>query len=298
MRGTVKGRGAIVATLLMWNCAPAQVQSIDLWPGVAPGSENWTYVEKSVDNAPGGPMVVNVVKPTLTAYLPKPAKATGTGVIVAPGGAFVALSIEQEGRAVARWLQERGIAAFVLKYRLMEQRPGGGMPSMQEMGAAEKYAVADGLQAVRVLRQHATQWGVAPDRVGFIGFSAGGTVANSALLSEDAAARPNFAGIIYGGPFGGPASVPSGLPPVFLAWAQDDPIGENTTGKMFTALKAAGYKPDTHAFAAGGHGFGMKKQGLTSDHWIDEFYYWLESQGFAKPAARARGASMPASDKR
>lgn len=287
MHWTTRGLAVLVALSALSGSARAQTPSVELWPGVAPGSESWRYVEKEVADAPGGAIVVNVVKPTLTAYLPKPGKATGTGVIIAPGGAFVALSIEQEGRAVARWLQQRGIAAFVLKYRLMEQRPAGSMPSMPEMDAAAKYAVADGLQAVKVLRQHAAEWGIAPDRVGFIGFSAGGTLATSALLSEDAAARPDFAGVLYGGPFGGPASVPQQLPPVFLAWAQDDPIGENTTAKLFAALKAAGHRPETHAFAAGGHGFGMKQQGLSSDHWIDEFYGWLQSRGLARRKAKA-----------
>lgn len=283
MRRNMAGLWAAIATCLLLNCASAQ--TVELWPGVAPGSESWTYVEKSIDNNPGGAIVVNVVKPTLTGYLPDRKKATGTGVIIAPGGAFVALSIDQEGRDVARWLQERGIAAFVLKYRLMEQRQGG-MPAMKEMDEAAKYATADGVQAIKVLRQHAAQWGVAPDKVGFIGFSAGATVATSALLNEDAAARPNFAALIYGGPFGGPASVPKQLPPLFLAWAQDDPIGTNTTAKMYDALKAAGHKPEAHAYAAGGHAFGMRKQGLSSDHWIDAFYSWLEAQGFAKAAVK------------
>lgn len=285
MRRALKGLGAAAVSLLALASAGAQSPGIDLWPGVAPGSERWSYVERSVEDAPGGAIVVNVVKPTLTAYLPDPGKATGTGVIIAPGGAYAALLIEQEGRAVARWLQARGIAAFVLKYRLMEQPAGGGMPSMPQMSAAEPFAVADGLQAMKVLRERAAEWGVAPARIGIVGFSAGATVAAAALLGADAAARPDFAGIIYGGPFGGPASVPGTLPPVFLAWAQDDPIGENTTARLYAALKAAGHKPEAHAYAAGGHGFGMRQQGLPSDHWIEAFHHWLQSQGFARPPA-------------
>lgn len=288
MRSNRVGSGAIIAA---WFAAgvllnSANAQTVDIWPGVAPGSENWTYVEKSVEKSPNGALVVNVVKPTLTAYLPARGKATGTGVIIAPGGAFVALAIDQEGRDVARWLQEKGIAAFVLKYRLMEQRQGGGMPAMKDMEEAGKYAAADGVQALKVLRQRAAEWGVAPDRIGFLGFSAGATVATGTLLDADAAARPNFAALVYGGPFGGPASVPKQVPPVFLAWAQDDPISSATVAKMFDALNAAGHKPEAHVFAAGGHGFGAKKQGLSSDRWIDEFYFWLEAQGFTKPAAK------------
>jgi acetyl esterase/lipase len=287
MRFNMAGRAAVLAIGLVFGCA-ARAQTVDIWPGVAPGSENWHYIEKEIPKGPFGPMIVNVVKPTLTAYLPERDNATGTGIIIAPGGAFVGLAIDQEGRDVARWLQARGIAAFVLKYRLMEKR-ASGMPTLQEMDAASKYAAADGIQSIKVLRQHAAEWGVASDKVGFIGFSAGATVAAGTLLGEDAAARPNFAGIIYGGPFGGPKALPGQLPPVFLAWAGDDPIGNNTAAKLYEALQAAGQKPEAHIFAAGGHGFGAKKQGLTSDHWIDEFGFWLEAKGFTKTAAGHAG---------
>ncbi len=285
MRLAALALSALISTGLLLSCA--QAQTIDVWPGVAPGSEKWSYVEKRIEATPNGPIVVNVVKPTLTAFLPEKGKATGTGVLVAPGGAFVALAIEQEGDAVARWLQQRGIAAFVLKYRLMEQR-ANGMPSMPEMEQAGKYAAADGVQALKVLRQRAGEWGVAADRIGFIGFSAGATVATETLLSADPASRPNFAALLYGGPFGGPAKVPAQLPPVFLAWAQNDPISANTVVKMYDALKAAGNNPEAHVYTAGGHGFGMKQQGLSSDHWIEAFHGWLTAQGFTKPAAKAQ----------
>lgn len=155
------------------------------------------------------------------------------------------------------------------------------MPSMKDMDEAAKYAIADGVQAIKVVREHAAEWGVSPDRVGVAGFSAGGTVAVSLVLNEDVGVRPDFAAILYGGPFGGPASLPKQLPPMFLAWAQDDPISAQTVAKLFTALTAEGHRPEAHVFTAGGHGFGAKKQGLTSDHWIDEFYFWLEARGFA-----------------
>ena len=286
MRSIVMRRGALLPPCLVWTCAGAQ--TVDLWPGTPPGSEKWTYTEKRVENGMFGPSVVDVSKPTLTAFLPAKGKATGTGVIIAPGGAFVALAIEREGNDVARWLQKRGIAAFVLKYRLMEQRPGGGMPPMKDMDEAAKYAIADGVQALKVVREHAAEWGVSPDRVGVVGFSAGGTVAVSMVLNEEIKARPDFAGILYGGPFGGPPSLPRQLPPMFLAWAQDDPISAQTVAKLFTALTPEGHKPEAHVFHAGGHGFGAKKQGRTSDHWIDEFYFWLQAQGLTgagqKPA--------------
>ena len=283
MRTAVCTAGAIAFTFLMACSANSQV--VNIWPGVAPGSENWTQKERTADNTPIGTVVFNVVTPTLTAYLPERTKATGCGVIIAPGGAFVALAIDLEGNNIARWLQEKGIAAFVLKYRIMEKRQEG-IPAMN-MDEAGKYGIADGIQALKVVRQHAAEWGLSPDRVGFMGFSAGAMVASGALLQKEAAGRPNFAALIYGGPFGVMPAIPAKLPPMFLAWAQDDALALEPVVKFYEGLKSAGHKPEVHIFSAGGHGFGMRKQGTSSDHWIDAFYYWLEAQGFTKPAGRA-----------
>jgi acetyl esterase/lipase len=277
--------GAIGFTFLVACSAYSQTQTLNLWPGVAPGSEHWTQKEKTVDDTPIGTVVFNVVTPTLTVYLPERRKATGTGVIVAPGGAFVALAIDLEGRNVARWLQNKGIAAFVLKYRIMEKKQEGIPPDLN-MDEAGKYGIADGIQAIKVVRQHATEWGISPDRVGFLGFSAGAMVTSGTLLQQDAGARPNFAAPIYGGPFGVMPLIPRILPPIFLAWAQDDDVARDSVVKFCEALKAADHKPEVHIFSSGGHGFGMRKQGTTSDHWIDEFYYWLEAKGFTQPRPR------------
>ena len=260
-------------------------QTLKIWPDIAPGSENWTQQERVEKSTPIGTVIFNVVTPTLTAYLPERTKAKGTAIIIAPGGAFVALAIDLEANSVARWLQDKGIAAFVLKYRLLEKRQEG-IPAGLNMDEAGKYGIADGIQAVKVVRQHAAEWGTSPDRVGFMGFSAGAMVTSGALLQSDAAARPNFAAPIYGGPFGAMPAIPAQLPPIFMAWAQDDDVARDSVVKFYDALTKAGNKPEAHIFGSGGHGFGMKKQGTTSDHWIDEFYYWLEARGFTKPAAR------------
>ena len=275
---------ARVVVLAFGAACCADSQTLNIWPGVAPGSEDWTQKETMAENTPVGTVIFNVVTPTLTVYLPPRSKATGTGVIIAPGGAFVALAIDLEGHNVARWLQEKGIAAFVLKYRIMEKRQEG-IPQMN-MDDAGKYGIADGIQALKVVRQHAAEWGISADKVGFLGFSAGAMVTSGTLLQPDAAARPNFAAPIYGGPFGVMPAIPAKLPPIFLAWAQDDPLVLSAVVKFYDALKAAGHKPEVHIFSAGGHGFGMRKQGTSSDHWIDAFYYWLEAQGFTRPAVR------------
>jgi len=210
------------------------------------------------------------------------------------------LSIDSEGHEVARWLRDKGIAAFVLKYRVIETPASGfkmGAPGAAGRGAAgrgpatnmddsSKYGIADGIQALKVVRQHAAEWGISPNRVGFMGFSAGAMVTTGTLFQEDAAARPNFAAPIYGGPFGAMPAIPANLPPVFLAWAQDDKLVGPVVVKFYDALRAAGQRPEVHIFSAGGHGFGMAKKGTSSDHWIDAFYYWLEAQGLTKPPAK------------
>jgi acetyl esterase/lipase len=267
-----------VITLLLLGCrGQAQVvgqpQVIQLWPGAAPGSEHWTQVEKTFENTPVGTVIMDVVTPTITAFLPDRAHATGTGVIIAPGGAFVALVISREGNDVARWLQQRGIAAFVLKYRVVE-KTGEGIPEM-DMDTAARYGIADGVQALKVVRQHAGEWGVDPGKIGFLGFSAGGMVASAALLQDSAALRPAFVGLIYGAPFGAMPSIPAQLPPIFMAWAQDDPVALDFITRFAAALHSAGIQPEEHVYASGGHGFGMEQQGKDSDRWSEDLFRWL-----------------------
>lgn len=282
-RSAARAAGAVAFTLLAAFSASAQV--VNVWPGAAPGSESWTQKERTIEGTPVGTVVMNVVTPTLTAYLPEAGRATGTGVVIAPGGAFVALAVSQEGSDVARWLQERGVAAFVLKYRIVEKR-AEGMPTGMNMDTAGRYGIADGIQALKVVRRRAAEWGVSPDRVGLLGFSAGAMVTSGALLQPDSAARPSFAAMIYGGPFGVMPAIPAKLPPMFLAWAQDDPMALRPVVRFYDALTSAGHRPETHIFSSGGHGFGMRRQGTTSDRWIDAFYYWLEAQGLTGRAGR------------
>ena len=229
-------------------------------------------------------MVLNVVTPTLTAYLPEKSKATGTGVIIAPGGYCVALAISQEGDA-ARWLQSRGIAAFVLKYRIIEKKEEGA-PKNIDMDEACKYGIADGIQAIKVVRQHAAEWSVSPDRIGFMGFLCGRDGGKRSIASAGCRRSSEFCRAdLRRAVWRDAGNSCKNLPPIFMAWAQDDDLAGGAIDKFYDALKAAGNKPEAHIFSSGGHGFGIKKQGTTSDHWIDEFYYWLEAQGLTKQAA-------------
>jgi acetyl esterase/lipase len=265
---------------------------INLWPGVAPGSEQWKQPERTLGS---GDMqrIVNVTTPTLTAYLPDTTTATGTAVIIAPGGGFIFLG--SESHDVAKWLVARGIAAFVLKYRTV-QIEGQDESQLDQSGGARfgaqlrnhaliaedgKYGIADGIQAVKIVRVRAAEWGIFPNRIVFMGFSAGGMITEFTAIQPDA--RPNYAAPIYGAPFPDVPPIPQGLPPFFMAMAQDDTLAGPYIVAFYDALKAAGYKPEFHIYSSGGHGWGMRKQGKSSDHWIDDFYYWLEAQGLTRP---------------
>ncbi|HET7175607.1 MAG TPA: alpha/beta hydrolase [Gammaproteobacteria bacterium] len=277
-RSTLLRIWAVTALLLAAGSASAE-PTVNLWPGRAPGSESWTQKEQVAPNTPIGTVALDVVTPTLELFLPEKSKATGAGVIVAPGGFCVALALSAEGTDVARWLQAHGIAAFVLKYRLQEKQ-GEGIPKDLDMDKACRYGIADGIQAVKSVRQHAVEWGVAPGKLGFMGFSAGGMVASGVLLQPDAAARPDFAALLYGAPFGVMPAIPGKLPPIFMAWAQDDGLAGPTVAGFYQKLVEAGDEPEAHIYSHGGHGFALKQQGTTSDHWPDEFYFWLQAQGF------------------
>lgn len=266
--------------------APAAV--LQLWPATAPGSEDARQVEK-VSIAPFA-MVRNVTVPTLTVYLPQKDKATGTGVIIAPGGGFRFLSIDSEGNDVARWLVERGIAAFVLKYRVIET-PVDDAAMWAELREAlsrpldfdddAKLGIADGLQAMKLVRERAGEWELTPDRIGFMGFSAGAMIASHVMLRASEKERPAFAAPIYGAPFGEIPAIPASAPPAFLACASDDALVARYVQAFYDALADAGQHPELHVYRNGGHGFGLRKQGKSSDYWIDDFYNWLESLGLA-----------------
>lgn len=263
---------------------------IELWPDGVPGTEDWSQQESEmVLPLFDRPRIVrNVTQPTLTAYLPDPALANGTAVVICPGGGFQFLSIESEGTAVARWLNSRGVAAFVLKYRVIPTAERDedfvaqiqtGFQSDKPQWEHDTIAVADGLQALRLVRSRAAEWGINEQRIGIVGFSAGGAVAIGAATQYDAQSRPNFAAPIYAALWQDLA-VPADAPPLFLLIANDDPVIKDGSIPMYSAWKSAGIAVELHIYAKGGHGFGMNKRGTPSDHWIERFSEWLQSQGF------------------
>jgi acetyl esterase/lipase len=278
--------------------APAQPSAIPLQTGPLPGAK----VKESWHTQYGSTFVRNVTVATLTPFLPDAAKATGAAVIVAPGGGFLTLSIQNEGWDVAKALAARGIAAFVLEYRL-NQTPAGLEEfdkSMKEMfsGAAasrprnnfnaEQMAsqlapqLADARAAFALVRTRAREWKVDPKRIGMVGFSAGAMLTMVTTLSG-VDAKPAFIGDIYG-PLS-PVTVPADAPPMFAALAADDPFFAGRGTGLIDSWLAAKKPVEFHLYGQGGHGFGMYPKETTSTGWFDAFYRWIVMNGFTKPAA-------------
>ncbi len=279
--------------LLVVGTAHAQ-KVIPLYSGPAPGSEDWTHEEMEYYSPIFRcEVVTNVAHPTLTVYAPDPAKANGTSVIICPGGGFFAHSINTEGVDVATWLNEHGVTAFVLKYRLVPTGEDGVKEMMQKMGDPEQrakdmamivpLAVADGAAAVRYVRAHAAEFGIKPNRIGLMGFSAGGTVAVGVGMNYTAETRPDFLAPIYAyvpdESEGGSTDVPKDAPPVFLVAATNDQLGlASHTVDLYTKWLEAHKPAELHLYAKGGHGFGMRTQNLPTDRWIERFGEWLVVQ--------------------
>jgi acetyl esterase/lipase len=279
----------------------ASRQVIPLWDGQIPGTVNPAEHESTVEVPGRGIHIVrNVTVPTLTVFPAKSANRTKTAVIIAPGGGFRVLAIDEEGYPVAEWFSQHGITAIVLKYRLaftpgtdqefapnllappVPRPTNGALPPNALPEEAQKYGIADGIQAIKVVRANAAKWGIDADKIVFVGFSAGGVVTCGTMLTDNAADRPNYVAPIYGAPFGAMPNIPPGTPPAFIAVAEDDPLAAVPVLKFFDALRAAKLTPELHVFRSGKHGFSMSQRG-TSDHWIDELYWWMESYGLTHP---------------
>jgi acetyl esterase/lipase len=256
---------------------PTDLKIIPLSAGGSPATEEWEDVS-------GWRRARNVTQAALYPVLPKAGTATGAAVIIAPGGGFQLLSMDSEGFRVADYFAERGVTAFVLKYRLAKMPPAGaptptaGAPQMSPATAeATLLAQADGLAAMKWVRSHAADYGLRTDRIGFMGFSAGGTTTTNVVLNYDKESRPDFVGVVYGG-MPAEAKVPADAPPAFIMVAADDARMGDRALPIFQAWRAAGRSAELHIYARGAHGFGMRVQGTSSDHWADDFYNWLKAE--------------------
>jgi dienelactone hydrolase len=291
----------IVLLMVCINVSTNAQETIRLWEGKAPGSENWTHQEKTSTFPGGGIIVQDVVDPTITAYLPDPSIANGAAVIVCPGGAFRMLSIDGEGKNVAEWLNRQGFAAFVLKYRLYKtvDSKGMGMPKMplseiklslknananpapdnQELNNVIRLATEDGQQAIRLVRRNARKWNIDPSKIGIMGFSAGGGVAVGTTLLDDQEGYPNFIVSLYG-PSMVDVRVPANAPPLFIAVAANHKPVSLGCVALYNVWNEAGKSAELHVFSKGTGPFSIKKQGLPSDAWPELFLVWIKGEGF------------------
>jgi len=276
---------------------PPSSKTFDLWPGAAPGEVGGIGAERTEKS--DVVKVSNVSKPTLAVFRPDPAKDTGASVVICPGGGYFILAIDHEGEQVARWLNSIGVTGIVLKYRV-PRRAGtpGDVPPPQ--------ALMDAQRAVGLVRSMAPDLGLDPNRVGILGFSAGGHLAAWAATNPekraydpvDAAdkldARPDFTVLIY------PAylvrkgtdqlspeiRIDSRTPPTFLALAGDDAVTVEGSLAAYLALKRAGVPAELHVYASGGHGFGMNPGTRPVAAWPARCEEWMRGRGLLKPASK------------
>lgn len=265
---------------------PDRNPTVPLWSNGAPGSEGKTADEKY--RIVGDLLVVSGVhRPSIALYLPAKEKATGAGIIVAPGGSFREIWITHEGYRVADWLAQHGIAAFVLKYRLQYDE--------ESLYTTEGHSLPDIQRAIRLVRSRSAEWRIDPDRVGVMGFSAGGALAglagsryfdpvkNPVDEVDKLSARPAFMALIYGTPFSPPMSyqvtIPKDMPPVFLAAGGDDAVSASYP-EVYRTLKNAGVPAELHIYSGVTHGFGMQRAiPLAAAGWPDRLWDWMFDRG-------------------
>jgi acetyl esterase/lipase len=263
-------------------------QEIPLWVNGAPGFES----RRNEPALAKDYWVRNVHNPTLTVYLPAKEKATGAAVVICPGGGHRLLVFNAEGDEPARYLASIGVAAFALKYRLGREE---GSPY-----SIEKHAREDGQRAMRLVRSRAREWNIDPERIGMMGFSAGGEVvsmvafnsgagdANAADPVDRMSSRPGFVIMIYPGPLGIPDVIPKDAPPAFLAVANDDQCCSPPIMKLLQKYRDANVPVEAHIFARGGHAFNMGNRSplISLKSWPQRMMDWMSDNYILNPAPR------------
>ena len=263
---------------------PADLPSeIFLYQGDAPGSEGKTGEEKVRE---GADRVVSCIhRPSLFPYLPDPSAATGAAVIVAPGGGHRELWSTHEGHTPAKYFQEHGIAAFVLEYRLAEEK--------ESTYTVDEHALGDMQRAIRLVRSRADDWNIEPDRIGVMGFSAGGELValsgmrfdNGSVLAEDVierqSSRPDFLALIYPGRSKRFEPLVNTPPTFIVAGYGDRPDISEGMAEVYLKFKRAGVPTELHIYSDAGHGFGMRegRSGAVTG-WPDRFIDWLSDRQF------------------
>lgn len=287
---------SLVPSLLLALWGSSQILSAaepivwNLWPSDPPGEVVTLPPEsdrtKATDKLVAGKRLIrlqNVSVPTLTIYKPEPKIDTGVALVIAPGGGHTILAMDLEGTEIAEWANSIGMTAIVLKYRV----PGKARnPEKTWLAAAQ-----DGQRAMRLVKSRAKDLGIDPDRIGIMGFSAGGTpVKATAMISDrlydsvdrhdDHSFRPAFAAPIYSGGMPIGTNLFEDCPPVFMVIAHDDKDRSIDMAELYIALKKANVSTEMHIYSEGGHGYGLRRTELPVTSWTDRMEDWLKLKGF------------------
>jgi acetyl esterase/lipase len=262
-----------------------QSKEIPLWPNGAPGSEGKAGTEAVRVTPQGERVVSNIHQPSITPYLPPKEKATGAAVIIAPGGGHRELWADHEGHNIARYLSARGVAAFVLKYRLAREA--------NSTYSVDDHALADTQRAIRLLRSRAQEWSVSPSRIGVMGFSAGGELAALASMRFDIgnkeatdaiereSSRPDFQALIYPGSSRRFAPTKDSPPAFIVCGYGDRPDISQGMAEVYLKFKQVGIPAELHIYAGAGHGFGVRDNNTKAvGKWPARFEEWLGDLGF------------------
>ena len=300
-----------VSFIVAWSAAAAaEPLVVEIWPGKVPdesgniGAERFRMSpaldRKQVEVTEPTRMITDVTKPTLTIYRPPKEKDTGTAMLICPGGGYWNLYWELEGEEVATWLNSVDVTGIILKYRV-PRRPD------EPKGEPARRPLADAQRAVSLVRSRAAEWGIHPERIGIVGFSAGGHLAMAAATSFDKrtyepiddidkiSCRPDFAIPVYSGylkakdkdELAPGLRIPTGTPPVFLAHGGDDIISPPVHSVlMYLALKRAGVPAELHIYATATHGFGVRQSDHPYSTWTESCANWLRHQGFLRRRAK------------
>jgi acetyl esterase/lipase len=313
-QGAAMKRGAATVSLVAWWCLawPAVAADkplvVQLWPGKPPDETGKIGAEKvlmsprlsrqQVEVTEPTRLVTNVTRPTLTIYRPVREKDTGTALLICPGGGYWNLYWQLEGEEVAAWLNSLGVTGIILKYRV-PRRPD------EPRGEPARRPLQDAQRAVSLVRSKAREWGIHPQRIGMVGFSAGGHLAIAAATNfekrtyapldaiDQVSCRPDFAILVYPGylkakdknELAAGLRIPARTPPIFLAHGGDDVISPpQHSVVMYLALKRAGIPAELHVYARAAHDFGVRRSDQPCSTWTQSCAHWLRHQGLLKPS--------------
>lgn len=298
----------VFVIIWLWLVSPGIAEEplvLPVWPGAVPGDYGKIGPERvrapSESPSKDAKWITGVTKPTITVFRPAKEKNTGAAMVVCPGGGYWNLAWDLEGEEVAAWLNSVGITGVVLKYRV-PRRPGQPEP-LPAPGP-----LLDSQRAVSLVRSRTAEWGIDPNRIGIVGFSAGGHLAVATATNFDKrsyepiddidkiSCRPDFAVAVYPGylvPKGQATDtlapyirIPPGAPPIFLVHASDDPeAGPENSAAMYLALKRGHVPAELHVYAEGGHGFGVRKSSRACSTWTERCVEWLRTQRVLIPTA-------------